>query len=168
MPKRLADTNLALIALATRPADPAAPTVAELEAGIRCECAINKSDYKLGPTGSSTISEQELCKAGEAKDWGPAAFEGQLTCFIYHNADGTRNEHENKVYNLFKTKGTVLHLYQREGKPYADAIVAGDVVDHYEVSTDTPQAPDDRFSGYIKRTIPLAVLDAHLDAVVKA
>ena len=44
MPKRLADTNLALIALATRPADPAAPTVAELEAGIRCECAINKSD----------------------------------------------------------------------------------------------------------------------------
>ena len=45
---------------------------------------------------------------------------------------------------------------------------AGQEVSVYEVNTDTPQKPSDRNSGYIKRVVPLAVLDARENVEVVA
>ena len=81
--KTLADGRIALVALTTKPANLSAPTPAEIAAGKHLECQIMKSDYKLGSTGSSTISEQEMCKKGDGNAPGPASFEGSLTVFRY-------------------------------------------------------------------------------------
>ena len=168
MPKTLADGRIALVALTTAPANLAAPTVAELEAGTRLECRINKSDYQLGADASSTIDEQELCKRGAAQDFGPAQWSGSLTPFRYLDGEGAADADNDIAWTLLKSKGTHLWLVEREGPLYNAPFMAGQEVSVYEVNTDTPQKPSDRNSGYIKRVVPLAVLDADEDAVVAA
>lgn len=160
MPKTLADGRIALVALTTAPAKLDAPTAAELNAGTRLECRINKSDYVLGATGSSTIEEQELCKIGEAKDWGAASYEGSVTPFRYLTADGLADTANDIAWDLLKKKGTRLWLVEREGPAADEQFKAGQEVSVYEVNTDSPQKPSDRTTGYIKRVVPLAVLDA--------
>lgn len=168
MPLRLSDGNIALYALTTRPKNLAAPTVEEIKKGVRVDCAINKEDYKLGPTGSSTIGEVPLCKRGDGKSFGPSQYEGSVTPFWYLDENGRPVEAEMKVWNLFKTKGTTLYLVEREG-PEADVEIAeNDIVSVYEVITDVAQTPSGRTVGYIKRIVPLGVLDARLDVFVKA
>lgn len=168
MPKTLADGRIALVALTTQPKDVKAPTLAEINAGVHLECRINKSDYKLGAKDSNTISEQELCKSGDAKDFGPSQYEGSVTPFRYLTEDGKADTDNDIAWTTLKTKGTHLWLIEREGPLYDKAFAAGDVVSVYEVNTDTAQKPSDRTSGYIKRTVPLAVLDAHEDVEVAA
>lgn len=168
MPKTLADGRIALVALTTPPKDLKAPTVAELTAGTRIECRINKSDYALGATDSDTIDEQELCKSGAAKDFGPASYEGSVTPFRYLTADGKADAENDVAWDMLKTKGTHLWLVEREGPLYDAAFEAGQEVSVYEVNTDTPQKPSDRNSGYIKRVVPLAVLDARENVEVVA
>lgn len=168
MPKTLADGRISLVALSTPPAKLDSPTIAELKAGVRLECRINKSDYSLGATGSSTIDEQELCKSGEGKDFGPAAYEGTLTVFRYLTGEGVADTQNDVAWNLLKEKGTKLWLVEREGPLYDAEFKAGQEVSIYEITTDTPQKPSDRNSGFIKRVIPLAVLDARENVTIKA
>ena len=168
MPKLLADGRIALVALTEPPAKLDAPTVAELEKGTRLECRINKADYTLGATGSSTIDEQELCKTGEAKDFGPANYEGTLTVFRYMDRDGKANAQEAIAWELLQTKGTHLWLAEREGPVASVPFEAGQEVSVYEVNTDQPQKPSDRNAGNVKRIIPLSVLDAHENVKVVA
>ena len=168
MPKTLSDGRIALYALTTAPANLAAPTVAEIKAGKRLDCRINKADYRLGADSSSTINEQELCKVGEAKDFGPSSWSGALTVFRYLDGEGKADPANDVAWDMLKEKGTHLWLVEREG-PMADAEVAADQeVSIYEVSTGTPQKPSDRTTGYIKRTVPLSVLDARENVKVKA
>lgn len=168
MPKTLADGRIALVALTTAPASMSAPTVAELTAGTRLECRINKSDYSLGADASSTIDEQELCKSGAAQDFGPAQWSGSLTPFRYLTGDGAADEENDVAWALLKLKGTHLWLVEREGPTYDAPFEEGQEVSVYEVNTDTPQKPSDRNSGYIKRVIPLAVLDARENVTIAA
>ena len=168
MPKTLADGRIALVALTKAPAKLDAPTVTELGAGVRLECRINKSDYSLGATGSSTIDDQELCKMGSSQDFGPAAWAGSLTPFRYLTGEGVADKANDVAWDMLKEKGTHLWLVEREG-PMADAAWAAvQEVSVYEVNTDTPQKPSDRNAGYIKRVVPLAVLDARENVHVSA
>ena len=167
MPKTLADGRIALVALTTPPKDLKAPTVTELTAGERIECRINKQDYKLGATDSDTIDEQELCKSGSAKDFGPAQYEGSVTPFRYLDDKGLADPENDVAWDMLKAKGTHLWLVEREGPLYDAPFEAGQEVSVYEVNTDTPQKPDNR-NGYIKRIVPLAVLDARENVKVAA
>lgn len=168
MPKTLSDGRITLVAMTTAPANMAAPTVAELKAGVRLDCRINKSDYRLGADTSATINEQELCKVGDAKDFGPSAWSGSLTVFRYLDGAGKADPANDVAWDMLKEKSTHLWLAEREG-PLTDTEFAADQeVSIYEVSTDTPQKPSDRTTGYIKRTISLAVLDARENVKVKA
>ena len=168
MPQTLADGRILLTALTTAPADPKAPTLAELAAGKKISCRIMKSDYQLGATGNTEITEQEMCKKGEGKAPGPATYEGSLTVFRYLDDLGKPVIADDLAWELLKTLGTHLWLVEREGPIESKAYAAGDVVDVYEVITNTPTKPSDRFSGYIKRTVKLSVVDAHEGAVVAA
>lgn len=160
MPLSLADGKIALYALQKKPKNIKAPTVTEITGGTRIDCFINKSDYKLGATGSSTINETALCKKGEGKAFGPTTYEGSVTPFWYVDTAGKPVSEEMTTWDLLKTKGTTLWLVEREG-PEADAAVTeGDIVSVYEVVTDEPQPPSSRTEGYMKRIVPLAVMDA--------
>ena len=169
--KTLADGRIALVALTTKPVNLSAPTLAEITAGKHLECQIMKSDYKLGSTGSSTVPEQEMCKKGEGNAPGPASFEGVLTVFRYLDpATGkpAAGGEDDYAWKMLKTAGTPLWLVEREG-PEADvAFASGDEVAVYEVLTGHRTKPDDRFSGYIKRTVAMFVQDADEDATVAA
>lgn len=161
MPKTLADARIKLTALTTKPADVKAAKIAELTGigAVDLMCGINKADYKLGATGNGSVTEQEACKKGEGNAPGPATFEGSLTPFLYLDADGKLTEGDNKVWGLLKAPGATLYLFEREGKDANAAWVAGDVYEYYEVVTGDAQPPSDRFSGYIKRTVPLFIQD---------
>jgi hypothetical protein len=169
MPKTLADARIKLTALTTKPTAPAAMTAADLTGAgaVDIMCSINKADYKLGATGNSSVTEQEACKKGEGNAPGPATYEGSVTPFWYLDADGKLIEADNAVWDLLKEEGATVYMFEREGKNAADAWLAGDEYEYYEVILGTAQPPSDRFAGYIKRTVPLFVQD-HQHGVVAA
>ena len=167
MPKTLADARTRLVALTTKPANPAAPTVTELTAGIDLSCRILKSDYRLSPVASDTVPDTELCSEGNAVTFGASNYEGSVTPFRYLTEDGKADATNDVAWDALKEKGTELWLYEREGPKYDAAWAAADEVDGYEVVTDNPQKPSDR-AGFIKRVVPLGVQRAWLGGVVAA
>ena len=167
MPKTIADARTKLAILTTKPANPAAPTVTELTAGIDASCRILYSDYRLSPTASDTIPDRELCAEGNAVVYGASNYEANISPFRYLDEDGKSETLEDVVYQALKVKGTTVWLVEREGPRYEDAWAAGDDVEVYEVITDNPQKPSDR-GGYIKRVTPLGVQRAWLGATVAA
>lgn len=161
MPKSLADGRIKFSILTTKPANPAAPTVAELNAGIDASCRILHSDFTWGATGSETVAEKELCKKGNFNALGASNYEGGISPFRYFNSStGAPDPTEDAVFAATKTKGTKLWCYAREiGKDATAAWAAGDEI--YlggEVDTDSPQRIDT--AGYIKRRVPLVFQDA--------
>lgn len=169
MPKTLADARTRLTILITKPANLQSPKLTELNAGtaIDASCKVLKSDFRLSPTGSDTVSDTELCTDGNATTFGSSNYEGTITPFWYLDATGKTVSLEDTVYQALKVKGTTVWMVMREGPKY-DAIWAiGDAVEVYEVVTDNPQKPSDR-AGYIKRVIPLGVQQAFLNAVTIA
>ncbi|MBE7701268.1 hypothetical protein H9623_13285 [Oerskovia sp. Sa1BUA8] len=167
MPKTLADARTRLVALTTKPANPAAPTVTELTAGIDLSCRILKSDYRLSPVASDTVPDTELCSEGNAVTFGASNYEGSVTPFRYLTEAGKADAANDIAWDTLKEKGTELWLYEREGPKYDAAWAAADEVDGYEVVTDNPQKPSDR-AGFIKRVVPLGVQRAWLGGVVAA
>ena len=155
--KSLADGKITLWGLTTEPANLKNLKATDLASATKLSCSIMKSDYALGPTGSSTVNEVEMCVLGEGNAFGPSAASGSLTVFWYLNEDGTMTAADNAVWDLLKAKGTELILVEREGVVESTAAAAKQLVSIYRVTTDSPQPPSDRFSGYSKRTIPLAV-----------
>lgn len=157
MPKTLADGRILLTALTIIPKDLNKITVAELQAGKKISCRILKSDYELGATGSDTVEETELCKIGKGQAAGLTSYSGKLTVFRYLTAEGKADAQEDFAWDMFKEKGTELVLVEREGPDEAQPWAEGDEYSAYVVTTDTPQKPSDRTSGYIKRTVTLMV-----------
>ena len=166
MPKTLADQKIRLTFLTTKPADPTAPTVTELEAGVDLSCSIMKSDYALGATGDETISEASLCEPGAGSDMGAASYAGTVTVFRMLDDTGTADLEEDVAFQALNVKGTKGWLVEREGPLFDAAFAAAQEVEVYEVTTGSVQKPSDRSSGYIKRTIPLGIQRAWVDAVV--
>lgn len=161
MPKTLADARVKLTALTTKPTKPAAMKVVDLQGidAVDIMCSINKSDYRLGATGNSSVTEQEACKRGEGNAPGPATYEGSLTPFWYLDDAGKLIDADSIVCDLLKAESATLYLFEREGKSATSPWEVGDDYEYYEVILGTAQPPSDRFSGYIKRTVPLFIQD---------
>lgn len=157
MPKSLADGHMKLTILTAEPANPDAPTVTELAAGIDAECSILASDFTWSPGDSDKFAEAALCETSNANSLGRDNFTAGLTVFRYfdettQNADIT----EDAVYQALKVKGTTVWGYLRyNGKPATDAWEADDdIALGLRVLTDRPQMPSNG-GGYIKSRIPL-------------
>ena len=172
MPKSLADGHTKVAILSTKPADPKAPTIAELNAGIDASCRINASDYNVTPTSSETVDEKELCVEGAATAFGPSNATVEFTPFRYFSDMGQAEptaeaEIGDAVFQATKEKGTRLWLYQREtSKKSTDAWAVDDEVDGFEFITDNPQQVDR--TGYIKKKIVGAYQDMWLNGKVAA
>lgn len=165
--KSLADGRTKLAVLATAPANPEAPTVAELTAGVDASCRVAKTGYSLGATTSETINDPELCVDVNSTVYGASNFAGNFAVFRYYDEEtGQVDVEGDEVYQALKTKGSEVWLVEREtAKKSTDPWAAGDEVSVYRVLLDNPQKSSDR-TGYIKSTIVPAIQEGYTDAVV--
>lgn len=161
--RTLGDGRITLVALGidgAPVADKKRPTVAELNAGLRFEMSVMKSDYKLGSKGSTSVEEPVLGAAGKGTVPGPAEYEGQVSVYWFFDEDGQKVAGgDNRVWELLSKTGREFELYEREGKKPDMPFMDGDDVDWYHVAPGQPQKPDDRTT-YTKRTVSLFISDA--------
>lgn len=170
MPKSLADGHIKLAVLTDEPANAAAPTVAELTAGIDAACRILASDFNWTAADSDKVAEKALCDINNVNALGASNFTAGITIFRYFNAGtGVADPTEDSLFTATKTKGTSLWVYPRKtGKLATAAWAATDEI--YlggEVLTDSPQEPTDA-GGYIKKRIPLEPQSMHQNIAAAA
>lgn len=170
MPRSLADGHLKFTILTTKPADPAAPTAAELNAGIDASCAILASDFNWSPADSDKINEKALCTEGNANAIGASNYTTGITLFRYFDAT-TKNASatEDEAFAALKEKGTTVWGYARETakKSTEDWDDDDEIYLGGEVTTDLPQKPQDQ-GGWTKRRVPMEMQNAYDNITVAA
>ena len=160
--KTLADGHQRVVILAARPADPEAPTVTELKAGIDASCRLLKSDYRISAAASDTIADAELCSTTNAQAFGAGNYEATFTSFRYFDPakPGKYDPEGDEVFQALKEKGATVYIAEREsGKDFKEPWEEGDEVSVYELLLDNPTKPSDQ-GGYVKRTHVPAVQNA--------
>lgn len=158
MPRSLADGHTKFTILTTAPANPEAPTAAELNAGIDASCAILASDFTWGATDSDKVQEKALCTENNANSLGPSNFQAGVTPFRYFDSTNTGQADSvaDAVFAALKVKGTEVYGYaRRTAKKATEAWESGDEIflgQHCVV--DEPQPPSEQ-GGYIKFRCPM-------------
>jgi hypothetical protein len=173
MPRSLAEGHIKLSIMSVAPANLAAPTLAELNAGIDAAARILNSDFQLGASASDKISEKSLAQEGNSNTLGASNYDGGLTVFRYFTTATGAPEASaggnigDSVYQAIKTKGTQLWIAKRfTSKKSTEAWATGDPCEVFVVITDNPV--DAAYTGYIKSKVDLQVQDAVLNAAVVA
>lgn len=172
MPKSLADGHVKLSIMSAKPADPYAPTITELNAGIDAAMRILASDFKLGPVASDTVDEKPVGQEGNTKVLTASNYEGTMSPFRYFDGTGkaetgTGGEIGDAVFQAMKTKGSRLWVAKRfTSKKSTAAWAADDELEVYEIVTDN--AADAEYTGYIKKNVPISVDDAWLNGEAAA
>lgn len=160
--RSLADGHIKLILLTTKPANPGAPTAAELSAGIDISCNILASDFTFGATDSDKVAEKALCTVGNANALGPSNYQAGVTFFRYFDTT-TKNPDltADAGFQAVKVKGTTVWLYARKTAKLSTAAIAAadELYMGAEVATDSPQTPSDQ-GGWIKSRVPMEVQNA--------
>lgn len=153
MPRSLADGRTKFTILTTAPVNPAAPTAAELNAGIDASCNVLASDFMFGAAASDKINEAALCTDSNAQTSTRGNYVASFTLFRYFDvATGESAPTEgDDAFQAVKVKGTTAWGYARKtSKLSTEAWEAGDEIYHgAEFSTDTPLPPSD-MGGWIK------------------
>lgn len=170
-PRTLAEKRIALRIFAVAPKDRNRITLSEWNAGLDASCRIAAGDFRLSPTGSTTVNDGALCEGAEVQVPGASQYEGSMTPFRIFDVDkpGRADTLGDTVFQALKTKGSTVFIGKRHSnKMYDAAAEAGDEIELYEVITDNRQDPSDVNAGYIKKVIPLMVQNAWLDAVIVA
>ena len=97
-----------------------------------------------------------------------SAYAVSLTVFRYLDADGKADATADEVFAALGEKGKGGIWVEREGPAEDVAWAEGQEYSAFQCTTDDPQPPSDRTSGYIKRTIPMSVSNAALNKLVVA
>ena len=146
-------------------ADPEHPTATEVNAGIEASKMMAMSNFALGAAASESGTDPSV--NGEPNAYfGTSNYEGTLTPFRYLDETGKPVSGEEGLWALISKKGKTVTIALREGPGWDSEAVAGQEVSIYEGTTDNAQ-PGDR-TGYIKRTVPLAIKKAWLDRTIVA
>ena len=159
MPRSLADGHTKFTILTTAPANPAAPTAAELNAGIDASDRVLASDFTFGAADSDKVQEKSLAAANNANALAAGNFSMGFTVFRFFNAStGAVDPTGDVVFTAVKTKGTEIWAYaRRNGKMASAAWATGDeIFQGADALTDAPQPPSD-LGGYIKAHVPCEV-----------
>ena len=152
----LADGKTKFTVLTTAPADPAAPTATELNAGIDLSCDILTSDFNWSNADSDKIAEKALCAKGNSNAIGASNYTTGITLWRkFDPSTGAPDPADETGWAALKEKGATVWAYAREtGKDSVEDWAASDEI--YlggEVATDAPQRTDG--TGFIKRRIPM-------------
>jgi hypothetical protein len=146
--------------LTTKPADPAKPTVTELEAGIEASCKIPSSMWTFSAGDPTTETDSPLCV--ESDNEVPVADTYDTSFGVYREfaADGGFDPLEDALFEATKVRGTTLWIYARKtDKLSKDAWEADDEI--YlggELITGTPKNVE---GGFIKFEVPLFAQNMH-------
>lgn len=159
MPRSLADGRTKFTICTTAPANPAAPTITELNAGLQADAVILASDFLFGATDSDKVAEKTLRQKNNANAMGPSNYGAGITPFRYFDeTTGAPDPTEDATFAAVQTKGTELWCYARKtGKDAEEAWAAADEI--YlgaHVITDEPAPPSDQ-GGYTKFRVPMEV-----------
>lgn len=154
MTRSLADAHRKVAILTTQPANPAAPTVTELNNGIQASKRIKADDFTFGFADSDKVQEKTLEDTDNANAIAASNPQCAFTVFREFNA-GTGNVDpvEDALFTAVKVKGTTLWVYEREtGKLATAAWASSDELLGMQVLTDQWQKADS--GGYVKRRVP--------------
>jgi hypothetical protein len=162
MARVLADGKLKFTVVTTAPANPAAPTATELNAGIDLSCDILASDFTWSATASDTIDEKALCATGNSVVFGASNYDTGITLWRqFDPSTGAPDTANEAGWEALKNKGTTVWAYAREsGKDSTEDWAAGDEI--YlggEVVTDEAQRTDG--TGFVKRRVVLGPQRLH-------
>ena len=150
----LADEHIKFTILTAAPANPTAPTAAELNAGIDASCLVFADDFTWTATDSEKVGERALCEATAAESPGISNYDLGFTAWRYFDSTtGAADVAADVLFEAVKVKGTELYGYvRRTGKRHDADWATGDEIQlGGRFSTDTPQALN---SGFIKYRIP--------------
>lgn len=154
--RSLADGHLRWTVLTEPPANPAAPTAAELNAGIYMSRNVLASDFLWGFAESDRVQEKPLSETSNAQAIGAGNPQGRATFFRYFDPEtGNGDPVDDQPFQIHKIKGTTLYAYAREtaklaSEPWEDG---DEIYLGAEYVTDEPAPPSSR-SGFIKYTVP--------------
>lgn len=154
--KTLADGRIKVAVLTTAPANAAAPTTAELNAGIDASAKILASDFQWGAVDSDKVNEKSLVDINNVNALGASNFQTAMTIFRYFNSGtGVADPTDDALFTAVKVKGTNLWIYvRRTGKLATAAWATGDEINlGGNVITDLTQETD--AGGYLKKRVPL-------------
>lgn len=172
--RSLAAGRTKLVVLTTAPADPKAPTLTELNAGVDISCRVKGSSFKAGPTDSEKVPSDLLCEDIKSEAFGQSNYELEYEPYRYWDpttkqfeAGTTGADVGDKAFQLVKEKGTHLHYYiRRTIKKSKEPFSAGDEVMYLAGANDNPQFTDS--DGYQSRLVKVSVDAAELNAKVAA
>lgn len=154
MPRSLADGRTKFTILTTKPADPKAPTDAELNGGIDASCAVLANDFSFGAAASDKVNEGALCEDTNAQVSGRSNFTATFTVFREFGPNGdAANDGSDDTFAAVKNKGQTFWAYARRtskkaGEPWADG---DEIYLGVEAVTDNLTPPSDQ-GGWIKWT----------------
>lgn len=163
MPRSLADGKTKFTVLTTEPANPASPTITELNAGIQAAANILASDFTWGAADSDTVAERSLADKNNVNAYAASNYTAGITPFRYFDeTTGAPDPTEDALFDAVKEKGTELWCYARRTGKDAGAVWAAtdEIYLGAKVITDEPQPPSD-LGGYIKFRSPMQVQEAY-------
>lgn len=166
MPRFIGDGKTKFTLLTVAPANPAAPTATELNAGIDASFKVLGSDFLWSATDSTAITETPLGEKIESSAPGRGIYQAGVTLWRYFALAGGADPTEDEVFEALKAKGTTVYGYARETDKDAedDWAASDEIYLGAEVVTDTPQRLDG--TGFIKRRVPMMVQRAYDNIVV--
>ena len=155
--------------LTEAPANEAAPTAAELNAGEEISCRILDSDKAWTNTDSETFDEKPPCVKGQALALGASNYDLGFTFLReYLEAGGPDIAGMDAGYQAVKTKGSEVWIYAREtDKDSLEPWEAGDEI--YlggKVQSDAPARVNNE--GNIKRRVKFLPQSMHENIAVGA
>ena len=158
----LADENIKFTILTTAPADPAAPTASELNAGIDASCLVTREGFSWTATDSERINEDALCSGNSSESPGKGNYNLDFTPWRYFDPEtGAIDAAADTLFEAVKEKGTELYGYvRRTGKEHSEDWASADEIQlGGSFVVDTPQVPDN--TGFIKYRVPAMAQRMH-------
>lgn len=146
--------------LTTKPANPAAPTATELNAGINASPFIPSSMWNW--TVGDPTTEDDTPLSSEADQEVPVADTYDLSFGVYRGfaAAGGFDATEDALFQAVKERGTTLWIYARKtDKLESETWEAADEI--YLGGEVTTSSPKDVEGGYIKAEVPLFPVNMH-------
>ena len=145
----LADGKIKFTLLTTEPANPDAPTAAELNAGIDASCKVTADNFVWSARDSDKIGEAALCDESNAQAYTRSNYEASFQVWREYLAGGGIDPTADALFEAVKFKGTELWGYIRKSdKKATEPWATGDEIPlGMRISVDTPQMVD---GGYIK------------------
>lgn len=161
MPRVLADGRTKFTILTSAPLDPAAPTAAELNAGIDLSTKVLTEGFQWTPADSEKVNEGALADTTNANALGRTNFNAAFTLWRYYLAGGGIDPTADAGFSAVKTRGATLYGYVRKSDKLASAPWAnGDEIQlGAEFINDTPQDPGS--GGWLKYAIKCEVQNGY-------